>query len=273
VPASCDDLTAQNGVAFVADALGIVVGLHVGDVDLGGDRRVPWCVRGEQIGMVCLWIPIQCSGTFNGMIPRQVHSLLQIDNAMRILSYLLLTMFLMVVLLVGCSGKSESKSGPVEPLSKDQVIAAIEEMGGEVTFDEKNPGKPLVMVDLGKSARLRNNVTNSWLVHLKVLTNLQMLYLGNTKVTDAGLVHLKGLTNLETLDLVGTKVTDAGLVHLKGLTKLQFLFLSYSQVTDVGLVHLKGLTKLQMLYLGDTKVTDAGIKDLQAALPKCKIIH
>jgi hypothetical protein len=99
-------------------------------------------------------------------------------------------MFLMVVLLVGCSGKSESKSGHVEPLSKDQVILAIEEMGGEVTFDEKNPGKSLVRVDLGKSPRLRNNVTNSWLVHLKVLTNLQMLFLTDTQVTTTGLAGL-----------------------------------------------------------------------------------
>ncbi len=87
-------------------------------------------------------------------------------------------------------GKSESKSGPVEPLSKDQVIAAIEAMGGDVTFDEKNPGKSLVRVDLGKSPRLRNNVTNSWLVHLKVLTNLQMLYLTDTQVTTTGLAGL-----------------------------------------------------------------------------------
>jgi len=33
-------------------------------------------------------------------------------------------------------------------------------------------------------------------VHLKGMTNLQMLYLRFTKVTDAGLVHLKGLTGL-----------------------------------------------------------------------------
>jgi hypothetical protein len=43
-------------------------------------------------------------------------------------------------------------------------------------------------------------------------------------------------------------------------------------VTDAGLVHLKGLTKLEKLVLSGTMVTDAGAKDLQAALPKCKII-
>ncbi len=40
------------------------------------------------------------------------------------------------------------------------------------------------------------------------------------KVTDAGLKHLKGLTNLQSLDLGQTQVTDAGLEPLKGLTQL-----------------------------------------------------
>ena len=72
------------------------------------------------------------------------------------------------------------------------------------------------------------------------------------QVTDARLIHLKGLTNLETLELGDTKITDAGLVHLKGLTNLQELSLHYTQVTDAGLVNLKGLTKLKMLNLGNT---------------------
>lgn len=59
--------------------------------------------------------------------------------------------------------------------------------------------------------------------------------------------------------------------HLEGLASLQVLFLSGPQITDAGLVHLKGLTSLEELHLNGTKVTDAGVKDLQAALPKCKI--
>ena len=44
-------------------------------------------------------------------------------------------------------------------------------------------------------------------------------------MTDAGLEHLKGLTQLQSLCLGNTKVTDAGLEHLKGLTQLQSLHL------------------------------------------------
>ena len=49
------------------------------------------------------------------------------------------------------------------------------------------------------------------------------------------------------------------------------VILSGPKVTDAGLVHLKGMTNLRVLDLAYTKVTDAGVKDLQAALPKCRI--
>jgi len=135
-------------------------------------------------------------------------SLLQIDNTMRILPCLLLAWSVI----------STDVQAQTMKESQDAAVAAIRKLGGNVRFDEKSPGKPLVSVDLS-----------------------------DTKVSDAGLVHLKGLTKLQSLSLISTKVTDAGLVHLKGLTKLQSLNLSFS------------------------KVTDAGVKDLQTALPKCKI--
>ena len=70
--------------------------------------------------------------------------------------------------------------------------------------------------------------------------------------------------------LVPGKVTDAGLKELKDLTQLKELVLN-GQVTDAGLKELKDLKQLTWLYLGGSKVTDAGVKELQAALPKCKI--
>ena len=90
---------------------------------------------------------------------------------------------------------------------------------------------------------------------------------------DDDMVLLQGMSELKTLYLTVSKITDAGLVYLKELMKLQELSLAMTQVTDAGLVHLKGLTNLRVLHLNGTHVTDTGVKDLQQALPDCKITH
>ena len=102
--------------------------------------------------------------------------------------------------------------------SQDAALTAIKELGGTVRFDEKDSDKPVIEIDLADS-----------------------------KATDSSLVHLSGLTNLQKLNLTETQVTDAGLVHLKGLTNLQ------------------------TLTLHKTPVTPTGVKDIQSALPRCRI--
>jgi hypothetical protein len=166
------------------------------------------------------------------MILIQARILLEIGDTMR---------GLFCLLLVWSALLNDAKAQTAKE-SQAAAVAAIKKLGGKVTFDEENPDKPLIGVDLS-----------------------------NSRTTDAGLMHLKGLTSLQSLGLNGTKVTDVGLEHLKGLTSLQLLNLGDTQVTDAGLEHLKGLTNLQTLDLGGTSVTTAGVKDLQAALPKCKI--
>jgi hypothetical protein len=116
-------------------------------------------------------------------------------------------------------------------------------------------------------------ITDAGLSHLKRLPNLELLMLNGTQVTAAGVAHLEGLTNLEGLSLKDTKVSDAGLAHLATLPKLYGLDLSGTQVTDAGIKHLARLTNLTALVLENTQVTDGGIKQLQAALPNCKIIR
>jgi len=94
------------------------------------------------------------------MILRRVCVLLEIGDAMRILCCLLLS-----VLLIGCGD------------SKEEAIGAIKELGGDVAFDEKNPGEP-VSVDFTFT-----KVTDSGLRQLKEMTNLQTLYLVDTRWT------------------------------------------------------------------------------------------
>ena len=164
---------------------------------------------------------------------------------------------------------NEWKSYQKSRSAQDKAIVAINLVGGRV---EKDPEEDFVRVDLwGAKVTDGVRVTDAELVHLKGLKNLGVLQIWATVITDAGLVHLKGLTKLEALSLSHTKVTDAGLVHLKGLKNLVSLQIVHTNITDAGLVHLEGLTGLKELFLMNTKVTDAGVKQLQQALPNCKI--
>jgi hypothetical protein len=52
-------------------------------------------------------------------------------------------------------------------------------------------------------------VTDAGLEHLKGLTSLQRLWLGEIQVTGAGPEHLKGLTSLKSLGLNGTQLARA----------------------------------------------------------------
>ena len=143
--------------------------------------------------------------------------------------------------LVYCAGAEEGATKPTPP----EVIDAIKKLGGRVKVDKNKAVVSVFFPTL-------QTVTDTELVHLKELTELEELGLHGTDVTDAGLVHLKGLTKLKELHLPDTKVTDAGLVHLKGLAGLKNLNLTYNNVADAGLVHLKELTKLQRLNLAAT---------------------
>ena len=46
-----------------------------------------------------------------------------------------------------------------------------------------------------------------------------------------------------------------------------------SEITDGGLVHLEDLPKLEKLFVFQTQVSDEGVKNLQQALPNCKVYH
>src|SRR2546421_7052104 len=71
------------------------------------------------------------------------------------------------------------------------AVKAVEVLGGKVTVDGKQSGKPVVGVNVRA-----------------------------TDFTDAGLKKLKEFKRLQTLDLSQTKVTDAGLKELKEFKRL-----------------------------------------------------
>ncbi len=105
------------------------------------------------------------------------------------------------------------------------VVAAIEKMGGSVTYDyEYLPvgvfhAKPIKRTWFRKTGfvsdvlevRLRyTDLDDTNAVDLGELPRLRKLDLSDTQITDAGLVHIGELPELETLTLAGTEITDRG---------------------------------------------------------------
>jgi hypothetical protein len=115
-------------------------------------------------------------------------------------------------------------------------------------------------------------VTDASLAIFKDCRDLTSLVVGDTATTNAGLANFKSCEKLENLNLHGLPVvTNAGLAHFKDCKNLRTVCLGFTGVTDPGLAQFKECKNLTLLDLEATKVTAAAIKDLQLALPRCKI--
>lgn len=150
--------------------------------------------------------------------------------------------------------------------AQEKAIKVVEGFKGKVKRAEKQPGKPVTEVDL-----IFKPITDSELKDLAPLKNLTVLNLGYTQVTDAGLKELAPLKNLTTLSLRGTKVTGVGFRSLAPLKNFTSLDLCATPVTDAGLREIASLKNLTTLDIKAILGTVEGVKDLQRALPKCKI--
>jgi hypothetical protein len=205
----------------------------------------------------------------------------------RIVLPMLALVLSLAVVVTGCSPGVNPQDA--------KAVAEINRLGGSVFVDKARPDKPVISVTLGPDASGSTNVTDTSLEQIRGFTQLRKLDVTSTQVTDAGLENLAGLHQLQELNLMGTKVTDEGLKYIKelgqlqdlsladtkvtdtgledlrNLTQLQRLDLSGTLVTDVGLQHLVGLKQLRYLDLVATQVTEAGLKNIQQALPTCKI--
>ena len=117
----------------------------------------------------------------------------------------------------------------------------------------------------------QTRTTDEGLAALKNMKQLSWLDLRNTRVTDSGLKHLSDLSHMRLLSLYGIRMTDAGIEPLVKLTNLESLTLNQTQVTDAGVIRLAKLSKLIDLDLLGSQVTEQGRKQIQAALPQCKI--
>ena len=108
-------------------------------------------------------------------------------------------------LVIATLGAGQGLGEPGSEMGRDEAVAAIRGLGGEVRCDETSPERPIVLVDL-----VETDVVDADLVFLKGMPHVRTLYLNGTRVTDAGLQHLKGLTSLETLRSVRLPAISAG---------------------------------------------------------------
>lgn len=139
------------------------------------------------------------------------------------------------------------------PLSKEEAIAEVERLGGEVRIDGEKDDQPVWAVEF-KEAKIRND-------DLRLLASfptLEVLVLSDTPIDDEGLTHVVGCKKLKELDLSRTKITDRGLVRVANLAALEKLSLTGTKATNAGLQRLVPLQKLREVLYFDTEITDAG---------------
>ncbi len=162
--------------------------------------------------------------------------------------------FSVVALLMtatSAGGQTPPEKSPPHPLPKEIVKAWTDARAKVGWIREASLGAPIFVTD---KKNPKPEDIPAFVLHwqsgelAKLPTPQTPWGLLLINVTDEGLKELASLKNLRNLGLVGTKVTDKG---LKELTQFK---------------HLK------RLYLRRTiRVTDAGLKELQKALPDCKI--
>ncbi|MFM9962976.1 MAG: hypothetical protein ACKV2Q_17345 [Planctomycetaceae bacterium] len=70
----------------------------------------------------------------------------------------------------------------------------------------------------------------------------------------------------------GRELSNEDLQHLRVFKKLKTLSLSNAQINEAALGTLKSLTELQSLHLATESLSEKAQKELQQALPKCRIV-
>jgi serine/threonine protein kinase len=117
-----------------------------------------------------------------------------------------------------------------------------------------------------------STVTDDCLQHVAELSALEELSLRKTRIQGPGLIHLRKLPQLREINLSESLVQDTHMSYLTACSQLEVVALYGTGIGDTGARLLGKSTSLKTVYLDKTKVTPAGLRDLQQALPKCKIV-
>lgn len=188
---------------------------------------------------------------------------------------------------------SDSQFESLSAMSKLKEFDIFKTRGGDRALAVVSGAKEMTKLKLRDSAITSNGLVE----HISKFVNLVALDLGETETTDQALVAIAKLGKLEDLNLLRTKVTDEGIAalstmklkrlnlddiasigdgvvsHVAKIQTLEFLHLGKTRVTDSGIQALFPLTNLKDLILNDTAVSGTAIEQLQARLPKVKIVR
>jgi hypothetical protein len=165
---------------------------------------------------------------------------------------------IVLFLVVGCQRTAD-----------EQAIAEVIRLGGEVKKDGRQPGLPVIQVNLAKGT-----VTDSELRVLSNFPHLQKLDLRYTVISNRGLAHVKGLAELEVLLLDYTSVSDEGLTNLAELKNLRTVSLNGNPGVSLwGLGFLKKLPNLDELFVKDTAVTEEDVKQFRQLIDHSILVH
>ena len=97
-----------------------------------------------------------------------------------------------------------------------------------------------------------------------------------TTTTNETLKYLSTRPSVESINIGGknSHITDEGIRYLTELPNLKRLILSYhDRLTDACVKDLASLKSLEQLSLGMTGISDVAMRELELALPNCKITH
>ena len=114
-----------------------------------------------------------------------------------------------------------------------------------------------------------SNIDDNGTPYLKVLKELEALYVYNTAISD--LSFTCELTNLKSITAFGTSINDKGIEGIDNLKSLKKLNLGSTMVTDAGIKHIINIQTLESLDVSGTLVTIEGLK-LLSSLPSLKEI-
>ena len=103
------------------------------------------------------------------------------------------------------------------------------------------------------------------------LRTLKRIRIENCKLSDTSLLPLEGHVRLEWLSLSGSNANDEHLTLLQKMPHIRILDLRETEITDACLPILVNLRNLELLLVKKTKVSEEGIRQLNDALPHCKI--